>query len=187
MMNKLLIIPVAAVLMLASVEYYASEDYVDSYKQRREQSFKNPNNLKSDPFYVEMCGSCHMAYQPELLPRRSWKKIVETLNDHFGTDASVSPDESRAIMQHLMNNAADRKRVGTHFMALAGSIKKVDVPLRITDTPFFKKAHSELAKEHIIQPEVKSLSNCNACHTKAKEGDYRKRNIFIPNHGPWED
>lgn len=182
-MGKLLIISALSMLMTVNADYYANDDYKKLYEERREQCFTNPNNLKSDPFYIKICGSCHMAYQPELLPRRSWKKIVETLNDHFGTDATITADESRMILEYLMDNAADRKRVGAHFRALAGSIKKGDVPLRITSTPFFVKTHSELAKEQIQQPDVKSIANCNACHKKAKQGDYRKRNINIPNYG----
>lgn len=175
------------ILTLANVKYYASDDYRKLYTENREQCFTNPNNLKSDPFYIKICGSCHMAYQPEFLPRRSWKKIMETLKDHFGTDATITQDESKVILEYLMENAADRKRVGPHFTALAGSIKKGDVPLRISDTPFFIKTHNELAKEQILQPDVKSIANCSACHKKAQQGDYRKRNIIIPNYGPWED
>lgn len=184
-MNKLITIPTMAMLLFNIC--YASDEYMEKYDRHNEQNFTNINNLKSDPLYTKVCGSCHMAYQAEFLPRRSWKKIIETLQDHFGKDVTIATDEKRAILKHLMDNAADRKRIGIHFTALAGSIAKGEIPLRMSQTQFFVKTHSKLTKEQIDQPAVKSVSNCNACHKKAEQGDYRKRTINIPNYGPWKD
>ena len=49
------------------------------------------------------------------------------------------------------------------------------------------REHREIPKKLILQPEVKSFANCNACHTKAESGSYREREIRIPNYGRWED
>lgn len=151
------------------------------------RDFTNPSNLKKDPLYIKECGSCHMAYQPEFLPRRSWKKMMETLKDHFGTDATLEPQNKKTIHAYLMSNAADTKRVGKQFTELAGSIENGDTPLRISDTPYFKEVHREIPAKLIEHKEVKSIANCNACHQKAEQGDYRKRNIIIPNYGAWKD
>ena len=35
------------------------------------------------------CGSCHLAYPPELLPASSWRRIMAGLDRHFGADASL--------------------------------------------------------------------------------------------------
>lgn len=193
MIKKLLMISTATLLALGNIAYAANNDhnraesYRKSYDDRRGDSFANLNNLKKDPLYIKECGSCHMAYQPEFLPRRSWDKIMATLKEHFGTDATLSPEDDKAIYAYLMDNAADRKRVGRHFTKLAGSIGKADVPLRISDTPYFIKAHAALTPKQVSQPEVKSIANCAACHLKAEQGDYRERTIVIPNYGPWED
>ena len=43
-------------------------------------------------FYVD-CGDCHKIYPPYLLPKRSWRRIMRTLDNHFGeeiTDANIS-------------------------------------------------------------------------------------------------
>lgn len=147
----------------------------------------NPSNLKKDPLYIKECGSCHMAYQPEFLPRRSWKKMMETLNEHFGTDATLEPQDKKAIYAYLMGNAADTKRIGKHFTELAGSIGRGDTPLRISNTPYFIEEHREIPTKLIEQKDVKSIANCNACHQNAEQGDYRKRNVIIPNYGTWKD
>lgn len=34
------------------------------------------------------CGACHMAFQPQFLPQRSWRLMMGDLANHFGEDAS---------------------------------------------------------------------------------------------------
>ncbi|MCC6543576.1 MAG: hypothetical protein IT392_03630 [Nitrospirae bacterium] len=38
-----------------------------------------------------------------------------------------------------------------------------------------------------ISHEVKSLINCNACHTRAAAGSYDELEIKIPGFGRWDD
>ena len=128
-----------------------------------------------------------MAYQPEFLPKRSWKKMMSGLEDHFGVDATVEAEDEKMLSVYLRDNAADSKRVGKHFAKTAASIGANDAPLRISNTPYFKKEHSEIPQKYIDQKELKSIANCNACHQTAQQGDYRERGIFIPNYGPWDD
>jgi len=35
--------------------------------------------------------------------------------------------------------------------------------------------------------DVKSLSHCNKCHTKAAEGNYDNDTVSIPNYPDWKD
>ena len=192
-MKNLLIISTIATLVFGGAMLLADDDrergerYERSYDNRDGRGYTNPNNLKSDPLYTKECGSCHMAYQPEFLPRRSWKKMMATLEDHFGSDATLEPEDDNAIFMYLMDNAADSKRVGKHYAKTADSIARNDAPLSISKTRYFIKEHRDIAQKYIDQKEVKSIANCSACHQKAEQGDYRERNIFIPNYGPWDD
>ncbi|MDH5218993.1 MAG: diheme cytochrome c, partial [Gammaproteobacteria bacterium] len=43
----------------------------------------------TDSLYKEECSACHMAYQPGLLPARSWEKMMDNLADHFGENAEL--------------------------------------------------------------------------------------------------
>lgn len=36
------------------------------------------------------CGSCHIAFEPGLLPSESWVKMMAGLDKHFGADATVT-------------------------------------------------------------------------------------------------
>src|SRR4051812_22331997 len=53
------------------------------------------------------CGACHMAFQPELLPARSWTALMAGLDNHFGENASLDAATSQAILAYLQAHAAD--------------------------------------------------------------------------------
>jgi len=168
------------------------EDEAYTYQKKR-ASYQNtqqgnmPKDHRALELYVNECGACHMAYQPEFLPKRSWKKMMATLEDHFDTDASLDKNETAAIKAYLMRNASDAKRTYGEFREISEGIRADETPLRISETRYFKKEHRKIPKDLITQKEVKSIANCSACHTKAQEGDYSERMIRIPNYGRWDD
>lgn len=43
------------------------------------------------------CASCHFGYQPALLNKASWEKVMGNLSDHFGTDASLGKAETQEL------------------------------------------------------------------------------------------
>ena len=137
--------------------------------------------------YQKECGVCHMAYQPQFLPQRSWNKMMKGLGNHFDVDATLDANEYKTILIYLTNNAGDGKFVNKHFTRISNSVASNETPLRISQTPYFLREHREIPKRFIEQKEVKSLANCSACHTTASQGSYSQRAIKIPNHGKWED
>jgi len=137
--------------------------------------------------YKQLCGECHMAYQPQLLPKRSWIKIMDTLEDHFGVDATLEKNESERIRAYLIKNAGDSVIKDRELAKFAWSVPRDETPLEITKTPYFKKEHREIPKWMVKQKEVKTFSNCTACHRGAQRGIYEDDYIIIPNYGEWED
>ncbi|MGQ9659043.1 MAG: cytochrome C [Thermochromatium sp.] len=138
--------------------------------------------------YSQECGSCHMAYQPGLLPPQAWAQIMtpEALANHYGDDASLSEELRTEISTFLGINAGD----GSLPLAPSGAGNAgTDFALpRITTSVAFKREHDEIPARLVTgNPEVKSLSQCNACHRKAAEGNYDERWIDIPGYGPWKD
>ncbi len=115
------------------------------------------------------CGSCHMAYPPQLLPARSWDRIMSRLDRHFGADASLDPAAASEITAFLQHNADSSRRS-----------RGVAPTMRITQTPWFRDEHDEVPPAVWAGPAVKSASNCSACHTTAEQGDFRESNIRIP-------
>lgn len=141
----------------------------------------------TDAFYKKECASCHFAYQPGLLPSRSWTKVMGNLDNHFGTDASLEPQDNKKILEYLIANSAQKSTQYKRSKKINDSIAKGETPVAVTDTKYFIQKHREIKKSLIEQKEVKSLANCIACHTTANNGLYSERDIKIPNYGKWED
>lgn len=115
------------------------------------------------------CGSCHVAYPPQLLAQESWQKLMSGLDKHFGADASLDPAAAAEIGTFLSENAARGKRA-----ARAGSA------LRITETAWFRKEHRKVSAATWKNSKVKSPANCTACHTGAERGNYSEHSISVP-------
>lgn len=128
--------------------------------------------------YAAACGECHFAYQPWLLPAASWQKLVEGLDDHFGSAVVVAAAQKQSLLGYLTQNAADQnsdKRGRKMLRGLNGQ-----TPLRITETPCFTRKHSALSAAVFQRPSVGGAGNCPACHSMAAQGDYGDNNVRVP-------
>lgn len=112
-----------------------------------------------DPLVLKECGECHMAFQPALLPARSWERLMDTLSDHFGDDATLPPATAQAI-RHALTAGAGRP------WAAWGT-----APPRITETRWFTHEH-DFPDRVWKDPKVVTRSNCPACHRDAERGIY---------------
>jgi len=177
---KTIITTITTALLIGTVTLYGDGD------RKKKQPYM-PETGKAAELYKTECGACHMAYQPEFLPKRSWEKMMRTLSEHFDTDATLDREEYRTIQAYLLRNASDVKAVYGDTGKIARSIRAEQTPLRISQTRYFKKEHREIPQRLIVQKEVRSIANCTTCHTKAEKGDYSERAIFIPNYGKWDD
>lgn len=140
-----------------------------------------------NPAYVKECGSCHFAYQPGLLPSKSWEMLMAGLADHFGDNAELAPDDQKNLAAYLTANSADKANQKAAVKTMK-SIKGGQPPLRITQTPYFVHEHREIPQKlYKDNPKVKSLSHCNRCHVNAGEGSFNEHEVNIPGVGKWED
>ncbi len=122
----------------------------------------------TDPTWKAECGSCHIAYPPQLLSAASWRAMMQGLDQHFGEDASVDADTAAKIGAFLQNNAGRGRKVNG------------EQTLRITETAWFRREHDEVSASVWKNPKVKTPSNCAACHTQAEQGDFRERTLRVP-------
>jgi len=188
-MKKLFLLPVTLVFILGGTYILADDDHDDERRYKKnEYSLSNIKQIQMSPevkLYISECSACHMAYQKEFLPKRSWNKMMDTLENHFGVDATVEPEDKKTLTEYL--TSASSKYIDRHITKTAASSRGDETPLRISNTPYFKKEHRKIPRNLIKQKEVKSIANCNLCHTNAQKGDYRESSIFIPNYGRWDD
>ncbi len=137
--------------------------------------------------YQAECSACHMAYPPGLLPARSWQKLMGGLSNHFGDDASLSEQTRKALTDYLVLNAADKSDY-RRSQKIMRTLSESDAPLRITEVPYIKRKHDEIPARYISgNAQVRSLSNCAACHTSAARGDFSEHGVHIPGVGAWDD
>lgn len=115
------------------------------------------------------CSGCHMVFPAGLLPAASWKKIMTSLDKHFGTDASLSGADTTEITNYLMKYESNRWTAKT-------------APMRITESQWFKAKHAsdEIAPAVWKRESVKSAANCMACHSAADKGNFDEKSIKIP-------
>jgi hypothetical protein len=115
------------------------------------------------------CGSCHLAYPPNLLPAPAWRRVMAGLGKHFGTDASIDARAAAEIGAFLESNAAEGRKRGSDSGGL-----------RITETPWFTRKHREVAASTWKSPRVQTPANCAACHLGAERGDFDEHAVRIP-------
>lgn len=190
-MKKLIVI---AVVLAASLGLGAKLALSDDDHDEREyggwsKALKPTSDVAAvrNTRYVAECSSCHMAYPAGLLPARSWKKMMSTLDDHFGDNAELDQETVTELTRYLVDNSADTSNY-RRSRKIMRSLSDDTVPLRISELPYIRHEHDEIPQRMIsANPKVGSLSNCIACHQNAEKGSFREREISIPGYGRWED
>ena len=54
-----------------------------------------------NPKWKEECGSCHLAFPPQLLTADSWQRVMAGLDKHFGVNAAMDAKDNREILDFL--------------------------------------------------------------------------------------
>lgn len=139
-----------------------------------------------NPQYAEECGGCHFAYPPGLLPAASWERLMANLGDHFGDNAELIPETRSTLTEYLLSHAADHSDY-RRSRGIAASTAGAS-PLRISETPYFRRKHDEIPERLVLgNRDVRSWSNCTACHRDAGRGSFGEHGVEIPGVGRWDD
>ena len=117
------------------------------------------------------CSECHIAYQPQMLPQRSWRKLLDGLPAHFDEELSLDEETKQQVLRYLLDNAADKSE-SKEARKFLRELSSGDTPIRITDTPRWKDKHHELPKAVWSDARLASKADCAVCHTEAARGLY---------------
>lgn len=187
MQNKLKIATlIAGILLVSTPPVQAEENFLGWLVNIMRTKEVRP---VSNHEYQEECKDCHYAYQPGLLPAKSWDKLLnaQALQDHFGDNAEIDKDTLKIIHDYAVEYAAD-KSYYKRSRKITATTPISDVPLRITELRYIKRKHEDIPDKMIKgNKDVKSLSFCDKCHTQAEQGVYDNDTVSIPNYPDWED
>ncbi|MES9884720.1 MAG: diheme cytochrome c [Sedimenticola sp.] len=185
--KSVLLISSVAVLGASGVVVAGDDDgFFSNFGSFSKKSVKRGVAPVTNPQYSEECGACHFAYQPGLLPARSWQLMMAGLEDHFGENAELPKEDAQVLEAYLVKNAAEHSNY-KRSVKIMRSLAPGEAPLRTTDTPYLTSKHQRLSPAQVVDnPEVVSISHCAACHTKAESGSFSEREINIPGFGRWE-
>ena len=131
-------------------------------------------SVPDNPKWKTECGSCHIAYPPQLLTGADWQRMMGGLDKHFGANAALDAKENKEILEFLQRYAGSGD-------------KRSASSLRISDTRWFTREHRKVAGNTWSDPAVKSRSNCTACHVNAERGDWSERGIRMPGGQRFDD
>lgn len=153
----------------------------DDYRHERRERRDGTKNLPpvTNTAYAKECGACHFAYQPGLLPSRSWDRIMNGLSDHFGTDASLDDTTRAELTAYLRAESAENSR-SRRARKFLDSIAPSETPLRISETRYFIDKHREIKPSVYKRESIKSAAHCDKCHTEAARGNYSEDFVKIP-------
>lgn len=129
-----------------------------------------PIPADAPPAFRAECGSCHLAFPPGLLAADDWRRVMASLDKHYGDNASLDEPTRRTIEDFLARNAGSSWKLGNAD----------GVPPRLTLTGWFRHKHDEVPAAAWKDTAVGSAANCAACHTRAEAGSFRKREIRMP-------
>ena len=152
--------------------------------------FQRTNGVKpvTNKQYQEECGACHFAYQPGLLPARSWEALLtdRALRDHFGVNAELDDDTLKVIRDYAISNSAEKSWY-KRSRKIAAATEHGPTPLRITGLRYIVRTHHDIPEKMITgNRDVKSLSFCDKCHTQAAKGVYDADTVNIPHYPNWD-
>jgi hypothetical protein len=187
MQRKWKVAALLAIALSASSAYaVAEEDFMGWLF-----TFQRQKNIKPvmDKQYQDECSACHFAYQPGLLPAKSWEVLLtaEALRKHFGVNAELDNDTLKVIHDYAVDNAADKSWY-KRSRKIAVATEDGPAPLRITELRYISLKHRDIPEKMIKGNKgVKSLSFCDKCHTQAAKGIYDTDTVNIPNFPKWDD
>lgn len=121
--------------------------------------------------YLKECAACHVAYAPGLLPAASWARVMNGLERHYGSDASLDAATVQQLSDWLQAHAATDRRVR------AQAPPPED---RITRSRWFARQHADIAPAVYRRPRIQSAANCAACHPGAAKGDFDDDHVLVP-------
>jgi len=166
-----------SMIVIAIGSYFFIISSNDNFLTQRK--YTNIDYAVEHPVFHKECGDCHDVYPPFLLPEKSWKRIMDDLDNHFGekiTDANISLSYQASIRDYLYSHSAEHstREVAVKMMDSLGERR----PKAITKTPYWRETHKDIPRSAYKDKKIKDKSNCIACHNDFEFGNMDDMNII---------
>ncbi len=106
-------------------------------------------------YYLNSCGSCHVALPPMVLPTETWRQMLLE-PQHYGVTLDLPRGPVLRVMWSYLSNASRAQQ------------DDESVPFRVAQSRFFRALHPRV--KFATPPNV---TGCASCHIGAKEFDYQ--------------
>lgn len=169
-------VSITVVVITAALFYF--DGYLEETADNLYQPYKGPD-LPDNAAWRENCSECHFAFHPSLLPARSWQKIFDEQHQHFGEDLALDKDTVAELLQFHLDNSAEKGLTEPARRILYDTPADA-TPIRITETVYWKRKHSDIKEVYWKHKKVKIKANCDACHLDAKQGTYEDSDMRLP-------
>lgn len=135
--------------------------------------------LPDNALWREVCGECHLAYYPTLLPARSWEKLIMDQSEHFGEDLGLDEATLNEVRKFMVTNAAEN-----HLTESAWKVSHLtppdETPVQVTETVYWKEKHMDIPKHYWKHEKIIGKGNCVACHLDATQGTFEDAAMKLP-------
>ncbi len=158
-------------LLLGGLSLADEHDSGDRQRYHRPKRLAVPSDAPQ--LWREECAACHMLYAPGLLPAQAWRQQMQTLAEHYGSNATLDPVQEREILDFL-ERASQHNQLPVEPSPVAGE------PPRISQTRWFERKHDEVSEAKFQRESVGGRANCVACHRDAELGDFDDDRVKIP-------
>lgn len=125
---------------------------------------------KDNPAFAKECSECHNLFSPTFMTKKMWEVALSNPKNHFDKDLSKDVPNFVSIKKYILKNSAETSKSEISLGVIESTRGKNKY--RITKTKFWKNLHAEIPRNAYKKEEIKSKSNCIACHKNFGKTNY---------------
>lgn len=114
-----------------------------------------PRYQLGQELYLQNCGTCHIALPPAVLPRETWKRLLED-TEHYGQQLQPLVDPTRLLVWQYLQVFSRPDQVDESIV------------YRVKRSRYFRALHPEVSLARDI-----NVNSCVSCHPSAAQYDFR--------------
>lgn len=125
---------------------------------------------KENPTFAKECSECHNLISPTFLTKKMWNVTLSDKKDHFEEDLTKDVPHFESIKKYILSNSAHTSNSELSLGVIKSTQGKNKY--RITRTKYWKDTHKYIPREVYKKEDIKSKSNCSACHNNFGKTNY---------------